>query len=153
MNKMNKLQKWLGIGTIVFVLVYLGAIVITVQSRIQDQERHHEENDPQDNPDNAVGCPLVLLHHAPFSSSVGFRSSLIPGPIDVLSVALLTYYPLAPLGLAFTTLSMRLDRLSSSLSLSKLTLPTGTWITAVLSIRKSTRPCRASCIARGRSWC
>ena len=39
MNKMNKLQKWLGIGTIVFVLVYLGAIVITVQSRIQEQDR------------------------------------------------------------------------------------------------------------------
>lgn len=39
MNKMNKLQKWLGIGTIVFVLVYLGAIVITVQSRIEERER------------------------------------------------------------------------------------------------------------------
>jgi len=39
MNKMNKLQKWLGIATIVFVLIYLGAIVITVQSRIEERER------------------------------------------------------------------------------------------------------------------
>ena len=39
MNRMNKLQRWLGIGTIVFVLVYLGAIVITMQSRIQESER------------------------------------------------------------------------------------------------------------------
>ncbi|MCG6911778.1 MAG: hypothetical protein LJE94_16885 [Deltaproteobacteria bacterium] len=39
MNKMNKLQKWLGIGTIVFVLIYVGAIVITIQSRIQERER------------------------------------------------------------------------------------------------------------------
>ena len=39
MNKMNKLQKWLGIGTIVFVLIYLGAIVITVQSRIKERDR------------------------------------------------------------------------------------------------------------------
>jgi len=39
MNKMNKLQKWLGIGTIVFVMFYLGAIFITVQSRIQERER------------------------------------------------------------------------------------------------------------------
>ena len=38
MNKMNKLQKWLGIGTIVFVLFYLGAIVITVQSRIEERD-------------------------------------------------------------------------------------------------------------------
>ncbi|MBW1890411.1 MAG: hypothetical protein JRI93_07800 [Deltaproteobacteria bacterium] len=39
MSKMNKLQKWLGIGTIIFVLFYLGAIVITVQSRIKERER------------------------------------------------------------------------------------------------------------------
>ena len=39
MKKMNKLQRWLGIGTIVFVLIYLGAIVITVQSRIQERDR------------------------------------------------------------------------------------------------------------------
>jgi hypothetical protein len=39
MKNMNKLQTWLGIGTIVFVLVYLGAIVITVQSRIEERDR------------------------------------------------------------------------------------------------------------------
>jgi hypothetical protein len=36
---MQKLQKWLGIGAIVFVLVYMGAIVITIQTRIDVEER------------------------------------------------------------------------------------------------------------------
>jgi hypothetical protein len=36
---MNRLQKVLGIGALVFVFVYIGAVVITVQSRIDSQER------------------------------------------------------------------------------------------------------------------
>ena len=39
MNKMTKLQKWLGIGSIVFVILYLGAAVITIQSRIDAEQR------------------------------------------------------------------------------------------------------------------
>jgi len=39
MNKMNRLQKVLGIGAVVFVFVYIGAVVITVQSRIDSKER------------------------------------------------------------------------------------------------------------------
>ncbi len=38
MNKMTKLQKWLGIGAIVFVVLYIGAAVITIQSRIDTKE-------------------------------------------------------------------------------------------------------------------
>lgn len=36
---MNRLQKMLGIGALVFVFVYLFAVVITVQSRIDSKER------------------------------------------------------------------------------------------------------------------
>jgi hypothetical protein len=39
MDKMTKLQKWLGIGSIVFVIVYLGAAVITIQSRIDTKQQ------------------------------------------------------------------------------------------------------------------
>ena len=33
MNDTKKLQRWLGIGAIMFVLVYIGAVVLTVKSR------------------------------------------------------------------------------------------------------------------------
>jgi len=36
---MTKLQKWLGVGAIVFVFIYLGAAVITIQSRVESKER------------------------------------------------------------------------------------------------------------------
>ncbi len=36
---MKKLQRWLGIGAILFVFVYMGAVFLTVQSRIQDNTR------------------------------------------------------------------------------------------------------------------
>jgi NADH:ubiquinone oxidoreductase subunit 6 (subunit J) len=39
MKKMNRLQKILGIGAVVFVFVYIGAVVITVQSRIDNKVR------------------------------------------------------------------------------------------------------------------
>ena len=39
MNDMKKLQRWLGIGAILFVLVYMGAVFITLQSRMHDEER------------------------------------------------------------------------------------------------------------------
>jgi NADH:ubiquinone oxidoreductase subunit 6 (subunit J) len=38
MKKMKRLQKMLGIGAVVFVFVYLGAVVITVQSSIDSKE-------------------------------------------------------------------------------------------------------------------
>jgi NADH:ubiquinone oxidoreductase subunit 6 (subunit J) len=37
-KKLNRLQKILGIGAVVFVFVYIGAVVITVQSRIENKE-------------------------------------------------------------------------------------------------------------------
>lgn len=36
---MNKLQRWLGIGAILFVVLYLGAAVITIQSRMDAKAR------------------------------------------------------------------------------------------------------------------
>ncbi len=39
MNAAKKLQRWLGIGAIVFVVIYIGAVVLTVQSRMRDYER------------------------------------------------------------------------------------------------------------------
>ncbi len=33
MNDTKKLQRWLGIGAILFVLVYIGAVYYTIQSR------------------------------------------------------------------------------------------------------------------------
>ena len=39
MNDGKKLQRWLGIGAIVFVIIYIGAVVLTVQSRMSDHER------------------------------------------------------------------------------------------------------------------
>ena len=35
----KKLQRWLGIGAIVFVIIYMGAVVLTVQSRMREHER------------------------------------------------------------------------------------------------------------------
>ena len=39
MNRMKKLQKALGIGALVFVFLYLSAVVITVKSRIEHGDR------------------------------------------------------------------------------------------------------------------
>ncbi len=39
MNDTKKLQRWLGIGAILFVLVYMGAVFLTLQSRIHDDAR------------------------------------------------------------------------------------------------------------------
>ena len=39
MNDTKKLQRWLGIGAILFVLVYMGAVFLTIQSRIHDDAR------------------------------------------------------------------------------------------------------------------
>ena len=35
----KKLQRWLGIGAIVFVIIYIGAVVLTVQSRMRDHDQ------------------------------------------------------------------------------------------------------------------
>ena len=39
MNDTKKLQRWLGIAAILFVLVYMAAVFFTVQSRINDNAR------------------------------------------------------------------------------------------------------------------
>jgi hypothetical protein len=39
MKKMNKLQKILSVGAVVFVCIYIAAVVMTVQSRINSKER------------------------------------------------------------------------------------------------------------------
>ena len=39
MNDTKKLQRWLGIGAIVFVLVYMGAVLLTIRSRSHDDAR------------------------------------------------------------------------------------------------------------------
>ncbi len=39
MKDAKKLQRWLGIGAIVFVIMYIGAVVLTVQSRMREHER------------------------------------------------------------------------------------------------------------------
>jgi len=39
MNNAKKLQRWLGIAAILFVLVYMGAVFLTVQSRLHDEAR------------------------------------------------------------------------------------------------------------------
>src|SRR5262249_30713505 len=52
----------------------------------------------------------------------------------------LRYLPLAAEGLALITLVMIVVAFSTSFSGAKLILPTGTWISAVLSVRNSTLP-------------
>ena len=39
MSDAKKLQRWLGIAAILFVLVYIGAMFFTIQSRIQNEAR------------------------------------------------------------------------------------------------------------------
>jgi hypothetical protein len=39
MNETKKLQRWLGIGAILFVLVYIGAVYYTIQSRSHGEAR------------------------------------------------------------------------------------------------------------------
>jgi NADH:ubiquinone oxidoreductase subunit 6 (subunit J) len=39
MSSAKKLQRWLGIGAILFVFVYMGAVVLTIQTRIRDDVR------------------------------------------------------------------------------------------------------------------
>ena len=58
-------------------------------------------------------------------SGVDAVSIATPGPIVEQSVALFTYLPLATVGLALITALIRLAAFSTSLSVWKLTLPTG----------------------------
>src|SRR6516225_1462363 len=67
-----------------------------------------------------------------------------PGLIVEQMVALLTYFPLATVGLALITAVIKLAAFSNSLSVSKLILPTGAWIIPVLSTRNSTLPALTS---------
>ncbi|MBW2514951.1 MAG: hypothetical protein JRE21_10340 [Deltaproteobacteria bacterium] len=39
MNDTRKLQRWLGIGAILFVFVYMGAVVLTVRYRVRHETR------------------------------------------------------------------------------------------------------------------
>src|SRR5947208_7946514 len=77
----------------------------------------------------------------------GVTSSGTPGPIVEHTVALLTYLPFATDGLAFTTASINACAFCNSFGVSKATLPTGAWMTPVLSTRNSTLPALISLIA------
>src|SRR5437763_16896949 len=70
-----------------------------------------------------------------------------PGLIVEQRVVLRTYLPLATAGLALMTAVIRLDAFSTSLSESKLILPTGAWMMPVLSTRNSTFPALISLMA------
>ena len=39
MHEMTKLQKWLGIASVVFVIIYLGAAILTIRSRIDNRRQ------------------------------------------------------------------------------------------------------------------
>src|SRR5260370_3722408 len=71
----------------------------------------------------------------------------MPGPIVELSVTPLMYLPLAAEGFALTTLVMTVIALSTSFCGSNESLPTGTWTSAVLSVRNSTLPALISLTA------
>src|ERR1700679_1413775 len=71
----------------------------------------------------------------------------MPGPIVELMVMPLTYLPLAADGLAFSTELMTVMALSTSFCGSNESLPTGTWTSAVLSVRNSTLPALISRMA------
>src|SRR5258708_10887978 len=60
--------------------------------------------------------------------------------MDEEMYALLMYLPLAAAGLALITLAITVVALSTSLSGVNEILPTGTWTSAVLSVRNSTLP-------------
>src|SRR5258708_20859091 len=60
--------------------------------------------------------------------------------MDEEMYALLMYLPLAAAGLALITLAITVVALSTSFSGVKEILPTGTWTSAVLSVRNSTLP-------------
>src|SRR5579871_3580635 len=77
----------------------------------------------------------------------GVVSMETPGPMVEQMVVLLTYLPLATAGLALMTAEIRLAAFSTSLTASKLSLPTGAWIMPVLSTRNSTLPALISLIA------
>src|SRR5712672_2981114 len=71
----------------------------------------------------------------------------MPGPIVERIVTPLMYLPLAADGFAVTTLVMTVIALSTSFCGSNESLPTGTWTSAVLSVRNSTLPALISLTA------
>src|ERR1035437_2172225 len=71
----------------------------------------------------------------------------MPGPIVELRKMPLTYLPLAADGLALSTELMTVMALSTSFCGSNESLPTGTWTSAVLSVRNSTLPALISRMA------
>src|SRR5215470_2102356 len=77
----------------------------------------------------------------------GVVSIATPGLMVEQMVALRTYLPFATVGLALITAVIRVAAFSSSLSVSKLILPTGAWMIPVLSTRNSTLPALTSLTA------
>src|ERR1039458_10238182 len=78
---------------------------------------------------------------------MGATSSRIPGPIVELKVQPLMYFPFATDGLALITLVISTVAFSINLSGENEILPTGQWMSAVLSVRNSTLPAFTSCTA------
>src|SRR5215831_18176895 len=81
-----------------------------------------------------------LLSYALAAVSTGVVSTEMPGPMVDEIYAPLMYLPLAADGLALTTLVITAVAFSTSLSGVNEIFPTGTWTSAVLSVRNSTLP-------------
>src|SRR5208282_4477371 len=78
---------------------------------------------------------------------MGVTSKEIPGPIVELRKQPLMYLPFATDGLALMTLVISTVAFSINLSGENEILPTGQWMSAVLSVRNSTLPALTSCTA------
>ena len=75
----------------------------------------------------------------------------MPGPIVVATTQLLTYWPLAAAGFAFTIAPSSVSKFCWSFSTPKETLPIGQWMMLVLSSLYSILPALASVTARATS--
>src|SRR5579864_3184758 len=89
----------------------------------------------------------ALPCYALAAASIGAVSSKIPGPMVELRVQPLMYLPLATDGLALITLVISTVAFSINLSGENEIFPTGTWTSAVLSVRNSTLLALTSCTA------
>ena len=59
---MSKLQRWLGIGSMLFVMIYLGAILVTIKSQIDVQDRPAViESTRADEAEKHLAIPELLL--------------------------------------------------------------------------------------------
>src|SRR6266540_890380 len=78
-------------------------------------------------------------------------STLMPGPMVVLTVTFFTYRPFAVCGFALKMISMMTLKLALSLSGSNDAFPNGTWTIPAFSTRNSTLPAFCSFTARAMS--